>query len=82
VTDSETFYSSILDVFDDPEEQEEVKDLLSWWNRYGSPDLPAPPLIPVFSQIFPNYAAPRCELAKNSALARIRAKRAISRAGT
>jgi hypothetical protein len=32
VTDSETFYSSILEVFDDPEEQEKVKDLLLWWN--------------------------------------------------
>lgn len=34
VTDSETFYSSILDLFDDPEEKEEVAGLLAWWNRY------------------------------------------------
>jgi hypothetical protein len=81
VTDSETFYSSILDIFDDPEEQEEVKDLLSWWNRFGcSLDLLAHPLIAHPSQIFPNHAAPRRELAKNSALARIRAKRANLRA--
>jgi hypothetical protein len=33
VTDSETFYSSILDLFDDPEEKEEVAGLLAWWNR-------------------------------------------------
>jgi hypothetical protein len=37
VTDSETFYSSILDLFDDVEEQGEVKDLIAWWNRYVPP---------------------------------------------
>jgi hypothetical protein len=77
VTDSETFYSLILDVFDDPEEQEEVKDLLLWWNRYESwltcADLPH---LRCVSQIFPNHIAPRCELAKTSALARIKARRA------
>jgi hypothetical protein len=29
---------------------------LSWWNWYGSSDLPAQPLILGFSQIFPNHA--------------------------
>ena len=33
VTDSERFYVSILDLFDDVEEQEEVNALLVWWNR-------------------------------------------------
>ena len=33
VTDSETFYSSILDLFDDAQEQDEVRDLVAWWNR-------------------------------------------------
>jgi hypothetical protein len=32
-TDSERFYNSILDLFFDSEEQEEVNDLLAWWNR-------------------------------------------------
>ena len=32
-TDSERFYNSILDLFDDPDEQEEVTDLVAWWNR-------------------------------------------------
>jgi hypothetical protein len=32
-TDSERFYSSIAGLFSDPEEQEEVNDLLTWWNR-------------------------------------------------
>jgi hypothetical protein len=34
ITDSERFYNSILELFDDPEEQQEVDDLLTWWNRY------------------------------------------------
>jgi hypothetical protein len=32
-TDSERFYTSILNLFDDAEEQEEVNDLVVWWNR-------------------------------------------------
>ena len=31
-TDSERFYNSILDLFEDIEEWEEVNDLLTWWN--------------------------------------------------
>jgi hypothetical protein len=34
VTDSERFYRSILNLLDDADEQEEVNDLLMWWNRY------------------------------------------------
>jgi hypothetical protein len=34
VTDSERFYNSILDLLEDIDEQEEVRDLLVWWNRY------------------------------------------------
>jgi hypothetical protein len=36
VTDSERFYNTVLDLFYDIEEQEEVNDLLTWWNRYVS----------------------------------------------
>ena len=32
-TDSERFYNSVLDLFDDVDEHEEVQDLLVWWNR-------------------------------------------------
>ena len=32
-TDSERFYNSIVGLFSDPEEQEEVNELLTWWNR-------------------------------------------------
>ncbi len=34
VTDSERFYNSILELFDDIDEREEIDDLLVWWNRY------------------------------------------------
>jgi hypothetical protein len=33
VTDSERFYTSVLDLFDDIDEKEEVNELLIWWNR-------------------------------------------------
>ncbi|KAG1842301.1 hypothetical protein C8R48DRAFT_751100 [Suillus tomentosus] len=60
LTDSERFYNSILDIFEDPDEKQEVDDLAVWWNR----------------QIFPSYSTAQCPLVKNSALARIREKRA------
>ena len=34
VSDSERFYLSILELFNDVEELKEVNDLLAWWNRY------------------------------------------------
>jgi hypothetical protein len=34
VTDSETFYNSILDFLEDVEEKAEVEDLLNWWNKH------------------------------------------------
>jgi hypothetical protein len=33
-TDSETFYNSMLDLFYDVHEKDEVDALLAWWNRY------------------------------------------------
>jgi hypothetical protein len=33
VTDSERFYNSVLELLDDPEEKEEVDQLITWWNR-------------------------------------------------
>ena len=32
--DSESFYKSVLDFLNDPEEREEVANLLNWWNWY------------------------------------------------
>ncbi|EGO02678.1 hypothetical protein SERLA73DRAFT_47713 [Serpula lacrymans var. lacrymans S7.3] len=34
VTDSESFYNSILNLFDDLDKIEEVLELLIWWNQY------------------------------------------------
>lgn len=36
VTDSERFYNTVLDLFDDIEEREEVNDLQTWWNQSAS----------------------------------------------
>jgi hypothetical protein len=33
VTDSERFYKSVIDYFDDIDERKEVDDLLLWWNK-------------------------------------------------
>jgi hypothetical protein len=33
VTDSERFYTSVIGLLEDPEENDEVKGLLVWWNR-------------------------------------------------
>ena len=32
-TDSETFYTTVLELLEEPEEQDEVKELLAWWNQ-------------------------------------------------
>lgn len=32
-TDSETFYTTVLELLEEPEEQDEVKELLTWWNQ-------------------------------------------------
>ena len=34
--DSEQFYNTILKLLDDPEEKEEVDQLITWWNRLVS----------------------------------------------
>jgi hypothetical protein len=33
VTDSEGFYNSILDLLYDVDEQDEINNLLAWWNK-------------------------------------------------
>ncbi|KIM51937.1 hypothetical protein SCLCIDRAFT_142255, partial [Scleroderma citrinum Foug A] len=58
ITDSECFYTSILELLGNPKEKEEVDQLLGWWNR----------------QIFPLYADLEHVPSQNSALARIRQK--------
>jgi len=58
-TDSERFYNSVLDLLEDQDEAKEVDDLLVWWN----------------SQIFPNHSQLSRPLSKDSALAKLKAKR-------
>jgi hypothetical protein len=33
VTDSERFYTTVLDLLEDPDEAKEVDNLLGWWDR-------------------------------------------------
>ncbi|KAG1864036.1 hypothetical protein C8R48DRAFT_747935 [Suillus tomentosus] len=60
VTDSENFYLSILDLLEDPDESQEVADLITWWTR----------------RIFPNSSSSQRCISANSALSKIRARRA------
>ncbi|KAI6013376.1 hypothetical protein BKA83DRAFT_96535 [Pisolithus microcarpus] len=60
ITDSERFYSSIMELLDDPDESDEVDQLITWWNR----------------QVFPLYTTTERLPSKDSALVRIRQKRA------
>ncbi|KAG2134237.1 hypothetical protein BD769DRAFT_1627191 [Suillus cothurnatus] len=61
ITDSDNFYHSILDLLEDPDENEEVADLMMWWTR----------------RVFPNSSSSQRSISKNSALSKIREKRAI-----
>ncbi|KJA26299.1 hypothetical protein HYPSUDRAFT_132935 [Hypholoma sublateritium FD-334 SS-4] len=63
ITDSERFYDSILEYLEDPDEADDVNHLLAWWNR----------------QVFPNYVPNSRPVSKNSALAKIKAKRAAAK---
>ncbi|KAG2059415.1 hypothetical protein BDR06DRAFT_979945 [Suillus hirtellus] len=48
-TDSETFYHSLLNLLEDPNESKEVNKLLMWWNRCSYIAIP--------SQVFPTLSA-------------------------
>ncbi|KAG1898357.1 uncharacterized protein F5891DRAFT_1129538 [Suillus fuscotomentosus] len=63
VMDLEKFYHSILDLLEDPDEIEEVNDLMTWWTRW----------------VFPNSSSSQRSISKNSALAKIREKHAALR---
>ncbi|KAG1867317.1 hypothetical protein F4604DRAFT_1881629 [Suillus subluteus] len=52
VMDSENFYHSILDLLEDPDEIEEVADLMTWWT----------------CRVFPNSSSLQHSISKNSAL--------------
>ena len=74
ITDSECFYTSILDLLDDTDKKDEVDQLLMWWNRYVFIVNVVPVLMTVFRQIFPLYADLEQVPSKNSTLAWIRQK--------
>lgn len=80
VTDSERFYNSVLELLDDPEEKEEIDQLITWWNRFAFSYCPFKMLKKPCRQIFPLYADADRLPSKNSVLARIRQKRAEYRA--
>ncbi|KAJ2932986.1 hypothetical protein H1R20_g4135, partial [Candolleomyces eurysporus] len=63
-TDSETFYTSLIELLEDPEEEQETKALLSWWN----------------GRVFPSASNTRRIAPENSALSNIRRKRASRKA--
>ncbi|KAG0696343.1 hypothetical protein DFH29DRAFT_984656 [Suillus ampliporus] len=63
VTDSENFYHSILDLLEDPDESQEVVDLMMWWT----------------CRIFPNSSSSQRGISKNNVLSKIREKRAALR---
>ncbi|KAG1790357.1 uncharacterized protein HD556DRAFT_1433420 [Suillus plorans] len=58
VMDSKNFYHSILNLLEDPEESEEVTDLMMWWMR----------------RVFPNSSSLQRTISKNSALSKIQEK--------
>ncbi|KAG1729931.1 hypothetical protein EDB19DRAFT_1897128 [Suillus lakei] len=58
ITNFENFYHSILDLLEDPDESEEVADLMMWWT----------------CRIFPNSSSSQLSISSNSALSKIRAK--------
>ncbi len=77
ITDSERFYTSVLDLFEDAEEIQEVNELQMWWNRcvfFSHVQIAYKWML--CSQVFPNFSSARRTICKNSALARIKAKRA------
>jgi hypothetical protein len=81
ITDSEKFYNTILDLLDDPDEKKEVDDLITWWNRFVHNNLYN---LLIYnnhshSRVFPASSA-RPMVALNSALGKIREKRAALKA--
>ncbi|KAG2143874.1 hypothetical protein BD769DRAFT_1661263 [Suillus cothurnatus] len=64
VMDSENFYHSILDLLEDPDESQEVVDLMTWWTHC----------------IFPNSSSSQQCISQNSALSKIHEKHTVLQA--
>lgn len=85
VTDSEHFYNSVLDYFEDIDEQQEVQELLIWWNRYAQ--LLVCNCLNVFKltilcgcrQIFPSHSSTQSASTKDSAHAIMKEKQALQK---
>ena len=81
-TDSERFYESVLDFLDDQQEKDEVDHLLNWWNWCVFSNLSSLlvglPNIPLGSQVFPSYVRHEHGVTKQSALAKLKEKRALT----
>lgn len=82
VTDSERFYNSVLDYFEDADEQREVQELLIWWNRYAqllvyNYFVFKLTILHGCSQIFPSYSSTQRAPAKDSVRAIMKEKRAL-----
>lgn len=77
-TDSERFYDSVIEIFEDPDERLEVNDLLIWWNRYDYWSVDCELLWRSWTcrVIFPQYSSAKRPPPKNSALSKIREYRA------
>lgn len=83
VTDSENFYHSILDLLEDPEESDEVGDLMMWWTRSVLFLIKLKlQSNTIYSRVFPNSSSSQRSISKNSALSKIREKRAALREQT
>ncbi|KAG1792276.1 uncharacterized protein HD556DRAFT_1432645 [Suillus plorans] len=66
LSSSSTFYHSLLDLFEDPNESTEVDELLTWWN----------------CQVFPNSSAAKRPISANSVLSKIWLKRLAAKQAT
>ena len=77
VSDSERFYLSALELFNDVEELKEVNDLLEWWDQYDNVSLALHSinkLLPSFRQVFHNRLRFCRPIGATSALGLIKAK--------
>ena len=77
VSDSEQFYLSVLEHFNDMEELKEVNNLLEWWDWYDNVSLALHSInkpLPSFRQVLHNWPRFHHPISAMSALGLIKAK--------
>jgi hypothetical protein len=80
-TDSERFYNSLLEILDDLDEQKEVEDLLTWWDRYATALWCYATIYSFFdSQVFGSYSSECRPVSSNWVSSKIKEKRAALKA--